>query len=269
MDGAIKTDRVVHYLKSYVDTLPDTYSWDISVDRLVPLGVLTTKELLATRSMSPYEKGIYVKETVPPALRRLQKGDPKDFYDLCYWVIADWGGIRGLKRDNVPALVDAFLNSDRPSFDRIPSASKVGSYLFPDRFVAYDSRLVYALNWALLATGTTDVFFPIPPGRNAKLAAFPMDVLIRLVNRERYVPTNLEALETRQYTRGRDQKLFVPNEDAYNSLIELIADLNKQLFPGEDERKLYLTEMLLFSIADKEVFRDITTSFSVTIAMDW
>lgn len=135
--------------------------------------------------------------------------------------------------------------------------------MYPERFVAYDSRLAYALNWAMLYTGATDVFLPIPSGRNTKLASYQMDVLIKLKYKNLYKPKSLKALNNKQYIKERDKKLYVPTEDAYMVLIDLIKKINEKLHPGENANKLYMTEILLFSIADKEVFRDITENVNI------
>lgn len=137
MDFKFNIGKIVSYLAHYSETLPDTFSWDVNISKLLPLVVLTADELHIAETMKPFEKGIYIKEVVPPILNKYRKDDLDRFYDLCHWIISDWGGIRGFMRSNIPVLVENFLATDKPGFERIPSASKVASYLYPDRFVAY------------------------------------------------------------------------------------------------------------------------------------
>lgn len=256
-------DKIVNYLAPYRDTLPETYSWNVNINKLVPLQVLNIDELKEANTKTPYQKGIFIKEVVPPALNTFKKTNHAQFYELCYWVISDWGGIRGFKKENVPALVKTFFESEKPSFDRIPSASKVGSYLYPEKFIAYDSRLAYALNWAMLYTGASNVYFPIPSGRNTKLLSYDMNVLIKLRHSNIFKPSSLDALDHKQYINERDKQLYISKEDAYVVLIDLIKKINAKLHPGDGANKLYLTEILLFSIADKEIFRDITENVKI------
>ncbi len=265
MVQSVDVDKIVSYLAPYRDTLPETYTWDVNIDKLVPLGVLSAEELHLANSKTPYEKGIFIKEVVPPVLNKYKDKDAESFYDLCHWIIADWGGIRGFKRANVPALVDTFLASEKPGFERIPSASKVASYLYPERFIAYDSRLAYSLNWAMLFTNASDIFFPIPPGRNTKLASYQMEVLIKLKYNSLLKPDSLKSLDDRNYIKDRDKQLFIPEEEAFLLLMDVIKQVNKKLHPGAGSEKLYLTEILLFSIADKEVFRDISSNVSIAM----
>lgn len=56
-------------------------------------------------------------------------------------------------------------------------------------------------------------------------------------------------------------------KDAYFELKTLIKTINKSLWKGDLEKgqNLYYTEMLLFSIADREVFMDITTRYKIRL----
>ena len=52
---------------------------------------------------------------------------------------------------------------------------------------------------------------------------------------------------------------------SYHKFCEFIKDLSKKVF--EDERKQYpfYLEMLLFSIADKEIYEEIKSSVKITL----
>jgi len=155
------------------------------------------------------------------------------------------------------------LHSEKPSFNRIASSSKVGAYLYPDKNVIYDSRVAYSLNWIILSENAGQQFFPIPEGRNSKMSAFDLNVLIRLKNITNYQPNNIELLDNRLFINNIDKKIFINKKDAYYELKNLIEIINRKLWKGdiEKEQNLYYTEMLLFSIADREVFMEITEKY--------
>ena len=106
--------------------------------------------------------------------------DKEKFNKLCLWIVKDWGGIKTGSVSAIKELVENFLNSEKPQYKRIASTSKVGAFMYPEKFLIYDSRVAYSLNWIILSEGAGNYFFPIPSGRNSKMMAFDMDVLIRL-----------------------------------------------------------------------------------------
>ncbi len=258
-------NKIVAYLKRFSEELSNLYYWDVNIDKLVQLEVLTEIEREKLNGMNPYEKGIRLKEKVGECLNEYyQKNNPK-FDKLCLWIIKDWGGIKGAKDENTLDLIIEFLNSNNPKFNRIASSSKVGSFMYPDRNIIYDSRVAYSLNWIILSQNAGDNFFPIPKGRNSKMSAFDMDVLIRLKNVQNYKTTNSEDLNNRLYISHRDSICYIPNNIAYSELNSLATKINRRLWQGERSKSLYYTEMLLFSIADKQVFSDITSRLSLNI----
>lgn len=95
------------------------------------------------------------------------------------------------------------------------------------------------------------------------MSAFDMNVLIRLKNISLYQTTDIQRLDHRLFIQNSDKKLFINKKDAYYELNNLVKQINQKLWQGDREKqqKLYFTEMLLFSIADREVFMDITTKY--------
>lgn len=181
-------------------------------------------------------------------------------------------GILGLTSDigSIPdtlILIKDFLNQDKPNFNRIASSSKVGAYMYPERNVIYDSRVAYSLNWIILSENAGQKYFPIPEGRNSKMSAFDLNVLIRLKNISNYQTTDIEHLDHKLFIKNCDKKIFINKKDAYSELNNLLKQIHKNLWIGDKakEENLYFTEMLLFSIADREVFRDITTLYGIPI----
>ena len=95
------------------------------------------------------------------------------------------------------------------------------------------------------------------------MSAFDLNVLIRLKNISVYKPADIKQLDHRLYIKNSDKQLFINKKDAYSELNNLVKQISQKLWKGdkEKEQNLYFTEMLLFSIADREVFMDITTKY--------
>lgn len=258
-------DKIVKHLERYKSILPTLYKWNAKIEKLVDLETLTDKQVREINLLTPYEKEIQLKKIVGHKLNDTLKSNPYLFDKLCLWVIKDWGGIATSSDSESINLIKNFLGQDKPNFNRIASASKVGAYLFPDKNVIYDSRVAYSLNWIILSENAGQHYFPIPEGRNSKMAAFDVNVLIRLKNILNYQANKIEDLDHRLFIKNVDKKLFINKKDAYYELNNLIKMINGKLWKGdiEKEQNLYYTEMLLFSVADREIFMDITTRYGI------
>lgn len=256
-------DKIVTHLGRYKSDLPTLYNWSAKIDRLVELETLTEYQVKEINALTPYEKELQLKQIVGQKLNETLKSNTSLFDKLCLWIIKDWGGITTASDNDTISLIKDFLNQDKPNFNRIASSSKVGAYLLPDKNVIYDSRVAYSLNWIILSENAGQQYFPIPEGRNSKMSAFDLNVLIRLKNISVYQPTDIKQLDHRLYITNSDKKLFIDKKDAYTELKNLVRQINQKLWQGDKqkEQNLYFTEMLLFSIADREVFMDITTKY--------
>ena len=259
-------EKFVKYLEKYKNHLPNLYDWRVKIERLVKLETLTEKQVKEINDISsPYERELRIKNAVGQKLKETLKSNKELFDNLSLWVIKDWGGITSAKDEDTIKLVYDFLERDKPNFNRIASTSKVGAFLYPDKNVIYDSRVAYSLNWIILSENAGLKFFPIPDGRNSKMSAFDMNVLIRLKNISVYRTNTLEDLKQKQFIKNSDKKIFIDKQDAYYEFINLVKQINQLLWKDEKEKQqnLYFTEMLLFSIADRNVFMDITNKFLV------
>ena len=232
----------------------------MKLDKLVEFGVLTVTELNNLQGKTPYEKEIILKNKIKIKLNEVHGDDTILFDKLCMWIIKDWGGIRGAKTENTLQLVHQFINHQDWDYKRIASISKVASYMYPDRYCIYDSRVAYALNWILLSQNAGTKFFPIPEGRNSKMIAFDMRVLIRLCNINKYATTNVSDMDERLFVKNRDKHIFIPKKEAYDVLNSLVRQVSEELWDDDRSEYLYYTEMLLFSIADREIIWDIVNS---------
>lgn len=258
-------DKIVNYLQKHKPNLSTLYKWEVKTKIISKLKEIIADELEITDSLTQYEKELIIKKIVEKKLNESLESNPELFHQLCLWIIKDWGGITSTNDKETLNLIKKFLKSEKPSFDRIASTSKVGSYLFPDKNTIYDSRVAYSLNWIILSQNAGEYFFPIPEGRNSKMSAFDLNVLIRLKNIANYHTENIEHLDHKLYISNADKKLFISKKEAYSELNKLVKSISQKLWEGDEEKQqnLYYTEMLLFSIADREIFLDITTQYRI------
>lgn len=259
-------DKIVDFLKIYKDDLEVLYTWNAKINRLVELNILTDLEFQELSKKVSFDREIILKSKINLKLKEFYKSDKQQFDNLCLWIIKDWGGILTAKDSNTIKLIGEFLKSEKPSYKRIASTSKVGSYMFPDKYIIYDSRVAFSLNWIILSKNAGDSFFPIPSGRNSKMMAFDMNVLIRLKNISHYTPINISDMDKKQYISQKDKTQYIPENEAYLELNKLIKEINIRLWDDAGAKKmLYYTEMLLFAIADREIFMDITRKLTLEI----
>lgn len=264
MTVEFEIDKIVQYLDRHKSDLPTLYNWNAKIERLTELETLTAEQVNNINALSSYEKELQLKKLVGHKLNETLKNNKTLFDKLCLWVIKDWGGILTANDNDTIKLIEIFLNQDKPDFNRIASSSKVGAYLFPDRNIIYDSRVAYSLNWIILSENAGQQYFPIPEGRNSKMSAFDLNVLIRLKNISTYQPTDIKHLDNRLFIKNADKKLYIDKKIAYSELNKLVKQINQKLWQGDNEKEqnLYFTEMLLFSIADREIFIDITKKWN-------
>jgi hypothetical protein len=259
-------DKIVGFLKQYKDDLNKLYTWNAKIDRLVELNVLTELEFRELSEKVSFDREIILKQKINTKLKEFYKSDKKQFDSLCLWIIKDWGGILTAKDSNTIELISEFLRSEKPSYKRIASSSKVGAYMYPDKYIIYDSRVAYSLNWIILSKNAGEFFFPIPSGRNSKMMAFDMNVLIRLKNIDHYSPSDVSEMDKKQYVSQKDKSQYIPENEAYMELNKLVKEISAKLWNDENAKKmLYYTEMLLFSIADREIYMDITNKLTLEI----
>lgn len=216
MTNEFDVDKIVNYLEKHKSDLPKLYNWNAKIERLIELETLTNNQVLEINSLTNYEKELQLKKIVGRKLNECLKTESNLFYQLCLWIIKDWGGITSASDKDTISLVKDFLVQEKPSFNRIASASKVGAYLCPKKNIIYDSRVAYSLNWILLSQNAGKKFFPIPEGRNSKMSAFDLNVLIRLKNITNYQPENIEHLDDKRYINNADKKIL----DVLNCKIE-------------------------------------------------
>jgi hypothetical protein len=261
-----EVEKIVSFLARYKDDLPELYTWNVNLSKLIDLEVLTQTECYDLEQHIAYERELLIKKKVGSKLKTYYENDKKSFEALCLWVVKDWGGIKTAKDTNTTTLIEEFLSTDLPEFKRIASSSKVGAFMYPEKNIIYDSRVAYALNWIILSQNAGDKFFPIPSGRNSKMMAFDLNELIRLHNVSEYSVQSSTELGKKKFISQRDKKFYIDEKDAYGELNKLIGEISRLLWNEKElQTNLYHTEMLLFAIADTRIYMDITNRVSFNI----
>jgi hypothetical protein len=178
--------------------------------------------------------------------------------DINFWIINEWGGIKSFKRTDsniqrISTFSEQLYNHKLTidTFGTISSLSKISSFVNPDNFVIYDSRVIYSLNWLILTTNPEEIkFFPMPLGRNKKLNDFDINTIINLINLDKY---------------NRHKSLFYDHQTAYFKFCDLIKSTSKIIFDDKAVKPYYL-EMLLFTIADDEIYKELTLMTKIKIS---
>ena len=256
--------KIANYLGKYRDQLDDIYDWKPNFQGLAETGAVNETELIKLQSsdLSNFQKDEKLKNILSRALNSYAV-DSQQFEMIALWIIRNWGRIN--TGSNTMKSVLEFLKTDRPKFKRIASTSKVGGFMSPTKKIIYDSRVAYTMNWIILSENAGDKFFPIPEGRNTKMQAFNLDVLIHLKFADIFKPDKTENWKSRNYISTKNKEIYISEADAYYELNKLVGKVNEVLW--NDARKLepFYTEMLLFSLADKGVFKEITERVRIDI----
>lgn len=202
---------------------------------------------------NPFDQNVRLKWIIS---EKYKNNPEQNFID--FWIVNNWGGIRGFKPNELNIeKIHRFkkqLNKQRLSLDcfsTISSLSKISSFIDPENFVIYDSRVIYSLNWLILTcenqNGFKEKYFPMPSGRNKIIADFDMNTIVNVSHISEYV---------------ENTKLYISQQTAYFEFCDFIKT-NTKLIYGENS-KPYELEMLLFTLADKEIFKDLKERIKIT-----
>ncbi|MGI9525545.1 MAG: hypothetical protein ACR2MS_00380 [Weeksellaceae bacterium] len=256
--------RIVSHLKQYKHRLSKIYNWSINFEKLIELKVFSSSEVENIIRKNNFEQAIELRNRVELKLSEFLKHSKEDFYNLSHWIIKDWGGINASRTSNLE-LIKNYLDQGIIKFERIASLSKVLSFLNPQDYIIYDSRVAYSLNWILLSNHIKNKYFPLPSGRNPKISAFDINVLIRLNNIKEYAVNEEETFKERLFLNNIENKFFFTKAEAYSELNKLVKRISEELWKENKQENLYYTEMLLFAIADNEIYKEITNSVHLNI----
>jgi len=262
-----KVKIIADYLRIHKDNIESLYQWKSNLNELfslIDIGESEKNELINYNEHEKFAKEVSLKKVINKHLRQsIESNDSERFNKIANWIVKVWGGIKtGSALDN--EIIDKIKQKKALPFTRIASYSKIAAFLHLKDFIIYDSRVAYSLNWILLSNNIETLYFPIPEGRNSKMTAFDMNVLIRLNNKQKYNPSDETDIEKGLFVNRIDKKIYFNKDEAYDELNKLIKLVHKELW-GVNDTELYKTEMLLFSIADSAVYLDIVRKVNFSI----
>lgn len=228
-------DVLIEKLKDIAKIFPlKTYEWKFPDN--CPLNIPKNKS-------SDYARNVFLKDNFYSELSN------DNSFKNHYWLIKKWGKIGSFKENKKNDLrIKRFVNElakgelTRDSFNCISSFSKIASFREPDKYVIYDSRVIYSLNWLLLNYTNIVRLFPQPIGRSTSLSKYDMQTIFRLSKKE---------FEFREY------------QTAFHEYCSMIRKLSPEVF-GRNS-KPYKLEMLLFMIAPSWIVDNIEKTVSLQI----
>ncbi|MCR8666216.1 hypothetical protein NO995_00835 [Aestuariibaculum sp. M13] len=244
--------NVILKLKAFSEQVDLRKRFDYNFDVTDSIFSQNESELLSNEN-NPFDQNVKLKWILS---EKYKQHTEQNFID--FWIINNWGGIRGFKPNerNIDK-VQRFkkqLEKQKLSLDcftTISSLSKLASFIYPDHFVIYDSRVIYTLNWLILTceneNGFKQPYFPMPSGRNRIIADFDMNTIINISHVNEYID---------------NKPLYVTPQEAYFNFCDFIRT-NAPLIYGPDA-KPYELEMLLFTLADKEIFNELKEQIQIT-----
>jgi len=248
-------ENVLEKLKDFskqID-LSSRYEWNFDGDFLNSIPQVGT--FINGEFNNPFERNEALKFKLTEYFRQ----NPSDVESLHFWIINDWGGIKNFKNnDKNRSKIRVFKNEvkngklTRSTFSTISSLSKLSSFWDCENFAIYDSRVIYSLNWLILKLSNEKRYFPTPAGRSEVIANYNIDTVIRLFHKD----------------KNRDEDLYFSYKEAYHRYCRLMKDWSSKLWHDNYSRRLkypFYLEMLLFLIADKEIYKDMKKSIHIEI----
>jgi|TARA_B110000240_G_scaffold188167_1_gene226654 hypothetical protein len=244
--------NVIEKLRNFSNGIDLKERFDFNFDITDEIFSSKETEQLST-DKNPFDQNVRLKWILS---EKYKTNTEQNFID--FWIVNNWGGIRGFKpnerniekvRRFKKQLEKRKLSLD--CFSTISSLSKIASFIDPENFVIYDSRVIYTLNWLILTcenqNGFKKKYFPMPSGRNKIIANFDMNTIVNISHISEYV---------------ENTELYVSQQNAYFEFCNFIKT-NTELIYGENS-KPYELEMLLFTLADKEIFEDLKERIKIT-----
>tara|TARA_B110001469_G_scaffold115098_1_gene119469 strand:- start:172 stop:927 length:756 start_codon:yes stop_codon:yes gene_type:complete len=244
--------NVLEKLKDFSNQIDLKERFDLNFDINDKIFSSKETEKLSTDN-NPFEQNVRLKWILS---EKYKTNTEQNFID--FWIVNNWGGIRGFKpnerniekvRRFKKQLEKRKLSLD--CFSTISSLSKISSFIDPENFVIYDSRVIYTLNWLILTcenqNGFKKKYFPMPSGRNKIIANFDMNTIVNISHISEY---------------DENTELYVSQQNAYFQFCDFIKT-NTELIYGENS-KPYELEMLLFTLADKEIFEELKERIKIT-----
>lgn len=247
------------------EELTKLYQWPIEsqIDKLRPEFESLAELINQKINKNTFEKTLCLRREI----KKLKFSFP-----LSKWIIECWGGITtGKDAESLRTCLD---EADKNNFDfnRIASWSKHVAFKYPEQYAIYDARVIYSLNWLLFKAGSKQ-YFPAPSGRNSVMELLDYRILL-FIGHYKFdgVRDRLnEDINERKTSPGRksyvanklNKELFFDRKEAFVNYCQLLKIISQKLYQdGKTDLALTRVEMMLFSLADKDIALEVLGDFS-------
>lgn len=238
-------DHIANYLNGKKDQVAKLYAWKFN--EAIPL----ERFKITVAGNSWYDKTISLKQQ----LRRYLTENPDSHGHVADYFIKGWGGIKGFRKS--AEVVKSFSHLQgkdqrpaafNPDFESVSSWSKWAALVCPNWACIYDARVAYSINAINYLNGGDGKIYPAPPGRNTRLQL--VDVVTLLL---------MKKLTKDSSSDPKDIALahFIEEKNVYVEYLDLVTSVSEKIWG--DRSKFHDVEMLLFSLADKEIYSDLFT----------
>lgn len=262
----IDVEKIVHYLKPFYDCLEKSYIWDTpnveQINRLYTSNIISFSQFMSLCNQeNMYLRNVLLKQVISNNLRSIES--ELKISEIYEWIVKDWGGLRNTQdiSKRVNNAISDISTTQKCEFKAISSISKVLSFIDLEKFIIYDTRVAYSMNWILLKTKASNIYFPMPEGRNSKVNAIDISTLIRLTQ----IHTYKQNYGINKMISKCDDIIFIKEREAYLTMCSLIQMINRKLWNDDKKDYPFYTEMLLFSLADTKIFKDILNTCKIVL----
>lgn len=239
------------------------------------------RELLSGMSVEGgFAETMQLRQAVAARAREIQaRGSfPKrieDLADLAKFVISDWGNLNGNDAQTIVDYAQRFTGIEVPfddvrcasdlraavlprrqrglfRFGGIASWSKWLNFVWNDWALIYDARIAFALDAIHFICRIDAPIFPVPAGRNPRLANFDAQGSAAFGWLANYAHERLAGSEISACLKAA----MVPESEAYSYYLAVMAEAHQLLWPLPERRPLVHTEMLLFKLSIEDIADD-------------
>lgn len=239
------------------------------------------RELLSGMSVEGgFAETMQLRQAVAARAREIQaRGSfPKrieDLADLAKFVISDWGNLNGNDAQTIVDYAQRFTGIEVPfddvrcasdlraavlprrqrglfRFGGIASWSKWLNFVWNDWALIYDARIAFALDAIHFICRIDAPIFPVPAGRNPRLANFDAQGSAAFGWLANYAHKRLAGSEISACLKAA----MVPESEAYSYYLAVMAEAHQLLWPSSERRPLVHTEMLLFKLSIEDIADD-------------
>ena len=237
-------NEIAEYLSKYVSRIDELYRWSFKEE-------IPRREFgFSFCGKTPFQRTLELKQQISKAAEGASSEEEKG--RLATYFIKDWGGIAKISdvreivsRFNSVAFSKALCKADF-GFKKISSWSKWLSVVCPKWACIYDARVAYSLNAINYISGAKHKIFPMPEGRNTQINI--LDVATLLLSRKLSVADSIEP-------KAIKKRHFFSESAAYETYTAVIHKVHSLLWGSSSPCQF--SEMLLFSLADTLVYKDL------------